>query len=412
MLKSTLPVIHELAPLIMEHSDQAERERRLAQPVVNAFIDAGMFKLLLPAELGGAGANPLEFCEVIEAVSALDGSAGWCLMIGAGFGLFTGLLSASAAVEVYADRCAIGCGTFRPNGVARVVAGGFQVSGQWPLASGSSHATTFVGGCRIFDGDQPRLTSAGKPEVRLVFLAPSAVKILDTWDAAGLRGTASHDFVVQDQVVPAARSCWFSHPPTRPEPLYRLPAVAFFATAIASVSLGIARHAIELFAAFAAKKKPTWSQAPLSESAEAQIAVGRADGLVRSGRAFVTEALKEAWTTVTHGENLAWDQRGLLWLAGTQAATHAVEAVGLLFSAAGASAVYASTGLERCLRDVRTAAQHICVIPENFGIAGRLALGLDVSNSRWSIDDRPEDYPTKNKVGRGQQAFVSLAKPV
>ncbi len=112
MSNSTLPVMHALAPLIIEHSDQAERERHLTQPVVNAFIDAGMFKLLLPAELGGAGANPLEFCEVIQAVSALDGSTGWCLMIGAGVGLFSGLLSASAAVEVYAARCAIGCGTF------------------------------------------------------------------------------------------------------------------------------------------------------------------------------------------------------------------------------------------------------------------------------------------------------------
>jgi Acyl-CoA dehydrogenase, C-terminal domain len=62
--------------------------------------------------------------------------------------------------------------------------------------------------------------------------------------------------------------------------------------------------------------------------------------------------------------------------------------VDLLFTAAGASAVYASTGLERCLRDVRTAAQHIGVTPTNFEIAGQLVLGLDVRQSVWSVDDR------------------------
>jgi alkylation response protein AidB-like acyl-CoA dehydrogenase len=110
--------------------------------------------------------------------------------------------------------------------------------------------------------------------------------------------------------------------------------------------------------------------------------------LVRAGRAFLTERLREAWATVTDGAALSWEQRGLLWLASTQAATNAIQAVELLFTAAGASAIYASTGLERCLRDVRTAAQHICVTPTNFEIAGQLALGLDVRQSVWSIDDR------------------------
>ena len=91
---------------------------------------------------------------------------------------------------------------------------------------------------------------------------------------------------------------------------------------------------------------------------------------------------------MTGGAALSWEQRGLLWLASTQAATQAVQAVELLFTVAGASAVYASTGLERCLRDVRTAAQHITVTPTNFEIAGQLTLGLDVHQSVWSIDHR------------------------
>jgi indole-3-acetate monooxygenase len=116
--------------------------------------------------------------------------------------------------------------------------------------------------------------------------------------------------------------------------------------------------------------------------------VGQAEGLVRSGRAFLTETLRDAWATVTSGTALSWEQRGLLWLASTQVAAQTVQAVELLFAAAGASAIYASFGLERCLRDVRTAAQHICVTPTNFEIAGQLTLGLDIGGSVWSIDNR------------------------
>lgn len=388
MAHSILAAVRDLAPLIATHADEAERERRLARPVVDALIHAGVFPLLVPPALGGAGVSPLEFCDVIEAVSTVDGATGWCVMISGGYGHFAGLLPPLAATEIFGDPGAVVSGTFRPNGVAQVVDGGYHVSGHWPLASGSSHATWLVGGCRLFDGDQPRLTPTGRPEVRLMFLPVGDATVLDTWDAAGLRGTASHDFVVRDRFIPGHRTCWFTQAPARSEPVYRLPVVAFLATGIASVPVGIARHAIALFTVLAGTKIPTWSQAPLREKAAAQCAVGQAEGLVRAGRAFLTETLREAWATVTGGAALSWEQRGLLWLASTQAATQAVQAVELLFTAAGASAVYASTGLERCLRDVRTAAQHITVTPTNFEIAGQLALGLDVHQSVWGIDDR------------------------
>src|SRR5712692_4826401 len=258
-------------------------------------------------------------------------------MISGCYGHFSGLLPPPAATEIFGDSGAVVSGTFRPNGVARAVAGGYQVSGQWPLASGSSHATWLVGGCRLLDGDQPRLTPAGKPEIRLMFLPVGAAAILDTWHTAGLRDTASHDFIVRDCIIPELRTCWFTHAPARSEPLYRLPVIAFFAACIASVPLGIARHALALFTALAGAKTPTWAQALLREKAAAQLAVGQAEGLVRAGRALLTETLRDAWATVTGGAALSWEQRGLLWLASTQAATQAVQAVELLFTAAGAS---------------------------------------------------------------------------
>src|ERR1700753_3902082 len=84
-VQSIISTVHDLAPLIAKHASDAEHERRLPRPVVDALLDAGIFRLLLSSDLGGAECNPLEFCDLVQAISAIDGSTRWCVMIG-GFG--------------------------------------------------------------------------------------------------------------------------------------------------------------------------------------------------------------------------------------------------------------------------------------------------------------------------------------
>jgi hypothetical protein len=52
--------------------------------------------------------------------------------------------------------------------------------------------------------------------------------------------------------------------------------------------------------------------------------------------------------------------------------------------------VYAASPLDRCLRDARTALQHICSQEVNFEVAGRLSLQRDALQSAWTIDYRGE----------------------
>lgn len=380
--------VRALAPLIQAHAAAIEHDRRLPGAVVDALTAAGVFRLLVPRALGGAEADPVTACRVVEDLSSVDGATGWCAMLGAGLGQFSGLLPEEAAREVYADPRAIVAGTFRPNGVARTVPGGYRATGRWPLASGITYATWVLGGCRILDDDQPRLTAQGTPELRLLFFTPSDVDIIDTWHVAGLRGTGSHDFTVTDVFVPAHRACWFSQEPVQPGPLYTLPAIALFAALIGCVSLGIARNALEGFKDLAGVKKPTWAQNLLREKAVAQAQLGEAEGVLRAGRAFLYETVAAAWESATRGERLSWEQRGLLWLAGTQAAAQASRAVDLMFTAGGASSIYATAPLERCLRDIRTAAQHVCVTPTNYELAGQLFFGLEMGATLWGIDSR------------------------
>ena len=64
-----------------------------------------------------------------------------------------------------------------------------------------------------------------------------------------------------------------------------------------------------------------------------QADLGRAEALLRSGRAFLYQALAEAWQVVSAGQALSLAQRAMLWLASTHAATAAKQATELMFSA-------------------------------------------------------------------------------
>jgi len=214
-------------------------------------------------------------------------------------------------------------------------------------------------------------------------------EILDTWHSIGLRGTGSHDYAVADVFVPTNRSLSLREPPVEQGPLYALPTIAIFGALLAAVPLGIARHAIDILVELAGTKLAARSRKLLREDVTMQANLGRAEALLRSGRAFLYGALEEAWQVVSEGSTLSLAQRATLWLASTHAANTAKEATELMFSAGGSASPYVSSGLERCVRDIHAAAQHLTVAPANYQMAGQAFLGSDMrSTPLLFTDDR------------------------
>jgi indole-3-acetate monooxygenase len=379
-----------LAPQIQASAEEIEQSRRLPPSLVDAIAQAGLFRLWIPRALGGEETDPLTFVRVIEEISKADGAAGWCVALCGGNNVFGGYLPADAAREIYGnDPDVRTAGAFRPVGNARVVDGGYRVTGQWPLASGCQHSSWIVGGCRILDGDQPRLSPNGAPITRILFFPARECEILDTWHSIGLRGTGSHDFTVADVFVPATHSLSFREPPVEPGPLYALPTIALFSTGLAAVALGIARHAIDILTALAGTKMASRSRQSLRDDGILQANLGRAEALLRSGRSFVYEVLGEAWEVVNAGQSVTLAQRAALWLASTHAANTAKEATELMFSAGGSASPYTSSGLERCVRDIHAVAQHLIVAAPNYQMVGQAFLGVDMRTTPLlSLDDR------------------------
>ena len=118
------------------------------------------------------------------------------------------------------DNFAIGLDFGYVGTTARLVNGGYRVDGQWDFASGIHHARWVVCPCVVMDGNQPVLTHTGVPKTRIMWLPAERITIIDTWDVVGLRGTGSHDFVVNDEFVPATYTSSLADPPQERGPLY------------------------------------------------------------------------------------------------------------------------------------------------------------------------------------------------
>ena len=90
-----------IAPVIREHYDEAERERRLSPPVLAALHDAGLLRMCTPRSLGGLEVDPLTRALVIEEISGHDTAAGWTLANPLDWAYLCARLPDAGAEEIY-----------------------------------------------------------------------------------------------------------------------------------------------------------------------------------------------------------------------------------------------------------------------------------------------------------------------
>jgi len=357
--------------LVEAHADKAEQQRRLPKRLVQALRDAQLFRMCVPAEYGGPEADPITLVRAIEKVSIADGAAGWCTMIASTTSSMSMFMEPEHARAVYGDAKVITGGVYAPNGTAVRDGKGWRVTGRWQWGSGSQHCQFLTGGSRTADG-----------QFHLMFLDASDVTIHDTWYSSGLRGTGSNDFSVDGAYVPRGRSVQPMVGQARVDiPLAAFPNFSLLAAGVAAVALGIARHALDEFTELAQAKTPLFASRTISQSGSAQAELARAEGVLRSARAFLHDELSGAWDRACAGDPVDVATRARIRLACTHAATSAAAATDVAYNLGGGTSVYETSPLQRCFRDVHVATQHLMVSPRLNETLGRLFFGIDVDTS-------------------------------
>jgi indole-3-acetate monooxygenase len=372
----------ELGPLIREHAPEAERERRLSKPVIDALNRSGITKMLLPKSLGGLETDPVTMLRVVEEIASFDSVAAWLLMV-SNSGAHTGSrLPAETVEELFRDPNDWLIATaFQPPVEAREVEGGYKLTGQRALASGAHAARWIMLTGIVMDGAQPRMAH-GMPEIIFAIMPAKDVEILDTWHGLGLRGSDSTDISVHDLFVPKAFTCPLV-PPFEPNrhylsPLYRMPLLApIVLDTIPPIAIAIARNAIEEVRALSAKRMPMASEVALLDRGVAQARLGRAEAMLRSARAFMYEAMADTWARTQAGEAFTPEQRANILLAAAHAAQVGAEVTDMMFTSGGSGAVFVRHPLERLFRDSQVIRQHGFVAASRYETVAQVMLGLE-----------------------------------
>ena len=371
----------QAALLLAGRSREIEAQRWLPQDIADSMAASGLYRLLTPRAYGGHEASPTSFFLVIERLAQADAAAAWCCFISCTSSVLAAYLPEAEAHAIFSKPELKTAGVFAPRGRARACVqdgvSGLRVSGRWPWGSGTHNADIISAGCLLLDDDgQAALLADGTPRVVSVLLERAQVRLLDNWDSFGLCGTGSGEFEAQDAFVPLGRSASLFDGPRIARPLYRFPVFGLLALSIAAVATGIANQALAGFIAQASRTVPQASSKPLASKATVQDAVARAEAALRSARAFLLSSMATAWQAAQHGGDPPLDCRRDLRLASTHAVQTAAEVVRRVYTLAGGAAVFADSPLQRSLRDVQVATQHMMVNDATYELTGRLLLGL------------------------------------
>jgi alkylation response protein AidB-like acyl-CoA dehydrogenase len=378
--QALLAAVQALAPRLAGWADQIEQERRLPPPLVDALIEAGLFRMLLPRSLNGGEVAPATFASVIEAVAKIDASTAWCLSQASGCSMAAAYLEPAVAWRIFGDRRAVLAWGPGADSHAVAVPGGYRVTGRWSFASGCHHATWLGGSCQIVEPDGRRRTRPdGTPDSRTMLFPATAAEIIDIWQVSGLCGTGSDAFAVADLFVPAEHSIARDEAAERrePGPLYLFMHNNLYAAGFASVALGIGRATLDAVVELAQAKTPRGFRGLLRDSAVIQSQVAECEARLRSARAFLHTTLHDVWAAVTASGQLTLEQRVLIRLAATAAIHQAARVVDTTFHAAGATAIFTSNPFERRFRDMHAVTQQVQGRQDHYETVGRFLLGLE-----------------------------------
>jgi len=373
-----------LAPLIAESRIAIDAERRLPTPLVDALRTLGAFRLAVPRVYGGLELDPITQVRVVEELSRLDGSVGWCAMISTAGSFGSAFLASDVAERLCGNKNFSLAGQVVPNGRAELVDGGYRVSGKYRFGSGCQHASVMVGGCVVFEEGKPRLLASGRPDARVMLFPPSSCTILDTWHTTGLAGTGSHDFVVENVFVPFEESWSFLERQRCSSPLYRF--APLFLVSHAGVPLGLARAAIDAVIELAQSKplmpdpNKVFGSRLLRDDSRAHEAIALAEGSLAAARGFAYSLLDEIWSALNREEKLSSRQRAFYRIMIVHVHRVAKEVLASMYDLAATSAIYRSNPIDRIMRDILTACQHGVVHPKMYRPAGRMLLGLDAGD--------------------------------
>jgi len=206
------------------------------------------------------------------------------------------------------------------------------------------------------------------------------LELVETWDAMGMRATASHDLIMKDVRVPAAAMA--DPRPVGPLGTEAISLFAWFELSIAAVYTGVAIAAMNFTRDFAQRYKPFTLERPINYLPGVQFAMADAQALLAQSRALYLSTARdylELRESLDGEEGLA-----RLITAKYVSVNNAIRIVDYCMEIVGAHGFLRRNPLERLFRDVRAGMNHPLSNARAREFIGKVALGVPLTTTpRW-----------------------------
>jgi 3-hydroxy-9,10-secoandrosta-1,3,5(10)-triene-9,17-dione monooxygenase len=375
-----------LVPRLRERAARTEELRRLPPETERDLHDAGLFRIVQPKRVGGVELDYVALVDCAELLGRADASVAWNFGNLASHHWMLAMFDGEAQDLVWdgAPDALIASSFIFPAGRAARVEGGYRLRGSWPFSSGVASCEWNMLASVVSSDDE-----ADGIEYRIFLLPKSDYRILDTWDAAGLRGTGSNDVEVRDAFVPEHMTVAVSDlaggmtpgSAVNPNPLYTLPVFSLFPYVLSGVALGNAQACLDDYVEVAQHRASTYNRTKLGDLQSTQIKIADASAKIDAARLVMRSACIEAMAEAQRGNIPDIATKTRYRRDGAFSVNLCTEAVSMLFAASGARGLFMTGVLQRQFRDAHAINSHIAF---NFDAAGtnygRVALGLPSEN--------------------------------
>ena len=367
----------EVGAVAARHAGDHDRDATFVSEAYEAMREGGYLAMAVPEDLGGGGATLRQVCYAQAELARHDGATALAAAMHQYLTLMQGFRRRVGAPDAEGVLRRIAA-----EGIVIATSGGSDWL--WPStvaepASDAEDAPLRVTGRKVFCSQSPGATVVatcavvGEPgngaEVVhfSVPLGADGVRLEETWDTLGMRGTASHDVVMEDVIVPRERIIG-----RRPYGEFGVPlaaAVVHFGPVVGATYYGIAAGARDraVESAMAAARGPR----ALAELPRVQRQVGLMDVTLRTAWWGLLGAVDELGDDYTVGP----EAMNTVMVAKRQAVMGAIEVVDLAMDVIGGRSYFRRAGLERAFRDVRAGTFHPFTPEVTLSYAGKLALG-------------------------------------
>ncbi|MEA2986751.1 MAG: hypothetical protein QOD94_3005 [Alphaproteobacteria bacterium] len=367
--RTATDIARGLGAIFEQRASETGDEDRFVAENFASLKESGLVEAGVPQELGGGGATVDELAAMLRILGYHCGSTALAFAMHThqvAIPAWRWIHQKAAPVEPLLKKIAQerllllssgGSDWIGGSGKAEKVEGGYRIEARKIFTSGApTGALLMTGAILESEGEPPMVLHFGVP------MNSPHVKVLDTWRTLGMRGTGSHDVLIEGHMVPEAAVA-LRRKAGEWHPLFHIIATIAFPL-IYSVYVGVAERARDIAIGLAKKKQPNHHAVNLAGRMETELAAARL--AVESMLAAVRLNAPSADTV-----NQVMIGRQLV-------ARHAIAAVELAMELAGGAGFYRAAGLERRFRDIQAARYHPLQSGPQAEYAGAMALGLPV----------------------------------